>query len=1290
MKQACESIRRNECEGALVGGVSLVLFPARTGVFGQSSILSPDFQCKPFDKDANGTAVGEGILCLYVEPLSKALMEQKPVYAVIKGIASNSVGHSNGITAPTSTSQQKVIQAALNASNVKPSEITFIESHGTGTKLGDRIELSALAAIFNKEQSVFNLPIGSVKSIFGHLDSAAGLLGVFKVLASLMTKQIAPTAHFTKPHNELINSSLYVPAETVPWKGNGSDTRIAGVSSFGLTGTNCHAVLSEPSNSQKDTEDQTTGVNSFSLLFSGKNVQQIRKQLSLTKTYIQLEIQKRNGNILPSLCLTVAQRLKDLADVKAGHSEWRMVITAKDAEQMLRVIDIINSMEDANALIQLTLLRSDVQVCCPENKVVKCTTSAINSYLMNGKICLEDLFAGEHHHIKASPGITVAMYNESRHWLESTSMNRNGTQTEDLLNLLRTKLNETRELVRTLSLAPTQNLQETEGRFCSAIIIKFLLSTDLAEYLEKNREITFTKAFTLSGMLAKYEKLFFVMIRELLENGLILATGLDDSFHHLNSFKFKCDNFLNVDPEFIAKDAVERYPLWADCFRFPLYCSRYLHEVLHGRMSPLSVIYPQGDLNFMYQFDKLGDLLGDVYYNMYMQVIATHARHLSKEGRNVRVLEVGAGVGHVTRQLLPKLKGTPNVEYWFTDLGKAFVEHAKILFSEYQPMIKFSVFDITESAPKQGLLGSFDIIISYNVIHTTQSIMESVANLKSCLSEDGTLFIIESAKNETWATLAWGILDGWWYFKDYHLRPAEPMLEPEKWEGVLKKAGFASVHSCPTDEHERSHVEKFLFICSAKELRDNASLDIPTLGWWESDTHKFDPIESYNQLEHDIETSNAICIKEDSPIQRQAVHEELKRIWCELLGVDSIQADEDFNSLGGESLLAIQMMNLVRKRIGYQLEIADTFGYPTLGALANFIADGLDQLSNANSVRSSGLSEVCSASCISVAEKDDQKTLNAEVGKEPGTLLMFPGQGSQKISMCISMKDSLEAKAVFERAEQLLGYNILDICLNDTKLKERLKCTEFVQVSLLVGCIAKLEQLKVERPDLIKKVTHVAGLSVGEFAALVYAGAIAFEDALRLVQQRGKAMEDEVRQCSTGMVSVFGPKKKQLQDYLNKNFTRMRISTYLADNQHTVAGTDDDCNTLVEALLHKQEGQMEVIDVRRLRVAGAFHSPYMKQAAKVINPIVESIEVHRPQIPVIMNVNGCIVENPQEIKCLLCEQLVAAVEWKQSVLTAHKSGVRNFIEVSPSHVLSSIVKNRILKCIDCKVEHVVV
>ena len=1269
LKQACELIRNDECEGALVGGINLVLYPARKG---NTSILSPDFHCKPFDKDASGTAVGEGVLCIYAQPLHSAIKEGRHIYGIIKSIASNNVGHGNGITAPSSVSQQSVIKEAMNSACVRPLDISFIECHGTGTVLGDRIELSALKSIFNH-----NLPIGSTKSMFGHLDSAAGLLGLFKLLASLMAKQIPPTLHIKNPQDELQNSLIYVPSTVINWNKSSSDERIAGLSSFGLTGTNCHAIIAEPKVNFNEVIAENSTDSMHPLLFYGKTLKQIKKQISLYQTHIQELIINMGRHTLLKLCITAAKRLKESIPIGVLHNGCRMIITAENAEQMMTTMKTVLDIKNMELFIQLVTLRSDIYFCSPEHKY---TDKIYEDFLMDGRIDLELLFSGVNYNANLASCVSLALYNESRHWLKpSSSQNMIDSDAEGLLNILNRKANETRELIRMLPLGPPQDLKKIQGKFCSAIIVKLFLSTQLAMCMENEKVITLKEAFNLTGMLQKYDKLFYIMIRELYENKLIQAIGRNESIKHLDSFYFQCKEFLNANPESIANYAVDKYPLWADCFRFPLYCSKSLHDVLLGKISPLSVIYPQGDLNFMHQFDKLGDLLGDVYYNMYMQVIALYAKKLSRKGNKVRILEVGAGVGYVTRQLLPKLKDVPNIEYWFTDLDKAFVDHAKTLFADYEVMTKFLTFDITKNPVMQGLLGSFDIVISYNVIHTTENIFTSVVNLRSCLGEDGVLFIIESAMNETWATLAWGILDGWWYFKDYELRPAEPMLDPKQWEIILSKVDFASVYSFPTNMNEREHVEKFLFICSVKKLHEITDLNQP--GWWECITHKFQPAKSYNEMNSEYQAYVNLYKNEEVLINEDKIYKELENIWSELLGVEVIQPDDDFNFLGGESLLAIQMMHLIYRRIGYQLEIADTFAYPTLHTLASYIYEKI-------SAQNLTLKEP-----ISVSESESN-TLNVSFPvqmKNHGLLLMFPGQGAQKVGMCTSMKDSAAAIKIFQRAKQVLGYDILEICINkESLLTEKLKSIEFIQVALFTGCVAKIEQLKVENPELMKQVTYVAGLSVGEFVALVYAEALKFEDALRFIQKRGEAMENDVKNNSTGMISIFGPNLTQLQEFLENHYPSMTISTYLADNQHTVSGTEEECKALMQALTEtdKYASKMGVIDVRRLRVAGAFHSFHMERAATLLDPILDKIVFSKPTVPVIMNVNGQIVEDPLEIKLMSRQQLIGAVKWKQSIVTAYKCGIRNFVEIAPNCVLSSIVKKRISECSDCNVTYI--
>ena len=1280
LKQACESMRNGECEGALVGGVNLVLYPARKRVFGKGGILSSDFHCRPFDNNASGNAVGEGILCIYAQPLQNALKERKHIYGIVKNIASNNVGHGSGITISSSISQQSVIKEALNGANVSPSDISFVECHGTGTVHGDKIELSAITSIFNHA-----LPIGSIKSMFGHLDSAAGLLGLFKVLASLMAKQIPPTLHFKTPHPELQNTLIYVPSTTINWNTNNTGKRIAGLSSFGLTGTNCHAIIAEPQiNSNEVNLENSAGLTHYPLLLCGKNLKHVKKQVSLHQIHIQELILNTKRHTLLQLCITVAKRLKELNSTGIGHNECRMIITAKNAEQMMIIMKVIMNTENVESFFQLFTQHSDLYFCSAEYKY---TGTAYEGFLVNGKINLGLLFPDvTGHDVSLASCVTLALYNESRYWLEhSFTQDMIDSDTENLLSLLHKKANETRELIRMLPLGSPKDLKQTQGRFCSAIIIQLFLSTNLAVYLQNDKIITLNEAFKCTSMLQKYDKLFFIMIRELFENDLIQAVGKNESIRNLDSFYFKCKDILDVGPETIANYATDKYPLWADCFRFPLYCSKSLHDILMGKMSPLSVIYPQGDLNFTHQFDKLGDLLGDVYYNMYMQLIATYAKNLSRKGNKVRILEVGAGVGYVTRQLLPKLKEVPNIEYWFTDLGKGFVDRAKTIFTDYNFMMKFSTFDITKNPTMQGILGSFDIVISYNVIHTTESILVSVANLRSCLGENGVLFIIESVMNETWATLAWGILDGWWHFKDYELRKAEPMLEPNQWEMVLGKVGFASIYSFPTNTNEREHVKKFLFICSAKKLQ--AVTDVNQPEWWESTTHEFQPATKRDKINYKDQKYNEVVNNEDllsinnsadATINESMIYKELKDIWSELLGVKDIQPDDNFNFLGGESL---QMMHLVSKKIGYQLEIADALAYPTLQALASFIHEKLSEkhLLTNHSIRS-GISE------NEAKFHDDSLVVETKTHR---VLLMFPGQGAEKVGMCVSMKDSPPAVEIFTRAKQILGYDVLEICTNkDTLLTEKLTSTEFVQVTLFLSCIAKVEQLKYEKPELMKQVTHVAGLSVGEFVALVYAGVLKFEDALRFIKKRGEAMENDVKKYSTGMISIFGPTLAQLQEFMENHFPTMTISTYLGDNQHTIAGTEEECQTFMQMISETNvcPSKMEVIDVKK--VAGAFHSPHMEQAATLLDPILDNITFSKPLLPVIMNVNGKVVEDPLEIKLMSRKQLIAAVEWKQSIITAYKCGIRNFVEIAPTRVLSSLVEKRISECQDCDVTYI--
>ncbi|HEX5883031.1 MAG TPA: type I polyketide synthase, partial [Pyrinomonadaceae bacterium] len=238
---ACQSLRNGECCLALAGGVNLLLSPEIALSVSKVVPMAADGRCKTFDARADGIVRGEGCGIVVLKRLTDALADGDNIIAVIKGSATNQDGHSNGFTAPNGAAQQAVIRQALQNSGVGPDEISYIEAHGTGTPLGDPIELESLEAVFRDNRACL---VGSVKTNFGHLEAAAGIAGLIKVALSLKHRAIPPHLHFTKMNPMTSsNGALEIPLEFRDWT---SDTkRFAGVSSFSLGGTNAHVVLGE-------------------------------------------------------------------------------------------------------------------------------------------------------------------------------------------------------------------------------------------------------------------------------------------------------------------------------------------------------------------------------------------------------------------------------------------------------------------------------------------------------------------------------------------------------------------------------------------------------------------------------------------------------------------------------------------------------------------------------------------------------------------------------------------------------------------------------------------------------------------------------------------------------------------------------------------------------------------------------------------------------------------------------------------------------------------------------------
>ncbi|MEO0684594.1 MAG: type I polyketide synthase, partial [Cyanobacteria bacterium J06649_11] len=326
---ACQSLRNRESNLALAGGVSLMLSPEPTIGFCKLKALAPDGRCKTFDAAANGYVRGEGCGIIVLKRLSDAINDRDNILAIIRGSAVNHDGQSNGLTAPNGSAQENVIRQAVKNAGIKPNQIQYVETHGTGTSLGDPIETLALGKVLGEGRNKNNpLTIGSVKTNIGHLEAAAGVASIIKVTLALGNKQIPPHLHFHKPNPHIPWSRLpiNVPSEATPWNIGSQEKRLAGISSFGMSGTNAHVILEDVETlyiTSPQQSENTTERPLHLLTLSAKTEQALAE---LVKNY--QEYLTNNGDVsFADICFS--------GNIGRSHFQHRLSIVVKSTQDAI-------------------------------------------------------------------------------------------------------------------------------------------------------------------------------------------------------------------------------------------------------------------------------------------------------------------------------------------------------------------------------------------------------------------------------------------------------------------------------------------------------------------------------------------------------------------------------------------------------------------------------------------------------------------------------------------------------------------------------------------------------------------------------------------------------------------------------------------------------------------------------------------------------------------------------------------------------------------------------------------
>ncbi|MDR3109064.1 MAG: ACP S-malonyltransferase [Planctomycetaceae bacterium] len=290
----------------------------------------------------------------------------------------------------------------------------------------------------------------------------------------------------------------------------------------------------------------------------------------------------------------------------------------------------------------------------------------------------------------------------------------------------------------------------------------------------------------------------------------------------------------------------------------------------------------------------------------------------------------------------------------------------------------------------------------------------------------------------------------------------------------------------------------------------------------------------------------------------------------------------------------------------------------------------------------------------------------------------FPGQGAQYVGMGKTLFDTFEqVRSLYARAGEILGYDLAELCFAGPS--EKLDTTAVSQPAIFVTSLAMAEVLRLQSPELVEKCSAAAGLSLGEYTALVFAGAMEFEDGLRLVQRRGEVMQEASNAVPSGMVSVLGLERDIVEKLCDENRggETLQVANLLCSGNIVVSGTVGACERIADAA--PKAGAMRVIP---LAVAGAFHTQLMKPADSKLADALAKIDFKPLRIPVYSNVDAKPHTNTEEFRRILVEQVISPVLWEDLVRAMIEDGYEQFNEVGPGRVLRGLVKriNRKAKC----------
>ncbi len=788
--QACQTLRSGECDAVLAAGVNLILNPDNLLAMAQAGMLSPDGTCFAFDRRASGMVPGEAVVAIVLKPFRQAVADGDPIHAVILGSGINYDGKTNGITAPSGVAQAELLRKVWEKAGIQPQQMEYIVAHGTGTRLGDPVEVNALAEAFHGAPAVpASCALTSCKTNFGHTFAASGLVSLVALVQAMRHQTIPASLHCREP-NEFIHwegRPFYVSLANQTWRSSPGRARIGGVSAFGMSGTNAHVVVRDHAVVEAP-QPELPG--HYLLAWSAKTAEALRERILQFVHWV--ETRRFTNQQLPAIsrtlllgrhsfahrCAVVVRHLEEAVEALAAFEATGAIqesprpgIFKGTVEKVFRSGGTVPERDD---LPPAKFLPADGQAAGLADSLCL----AAEQWCRGAEIDWAQFLDPNHSQRLHLPGYP---FSRRSYWLESGAESK--AKKEEPMPARK---------------APTTTWWQLS--VANAEAAQQLLATPAGDM---DRHLAGLLAATLHSLGLREEDQRLVQSTARKNAPAYLERWLEESRRLLGESGESGAGVRPLASVWAEWDAAK--VRWMDdaCLKAQAslveHCLRALPEILRGERRATDVLFPDYSVELVeavYRNHPVADLFNDAVG----QAAAAWIEHrLGRDpGARIRVLEIGAGTGGTTAAVLPLLAPFKEhlEEYCYTDISKAFLIPAGSKFVPAHPFVVPRLFDVSQPVAGQGIAPySYDLVIAANVLHATPDIRRAIRNAGSTLRPGGVLILNELSANGWFTHLTFGLLEGWWLHQDEALRLRGcPAVASDTWHRLLTEEGFVQVH----------------------------------------------------------------------------------------------------------------------------------------------------------------------------------------------------------------------------------------------------------------------------------------------------------------------------------------------------------------------------------------------------------------------------------------------------------------------------------------------------------------